>query len=155
MLRLQHLFFLLVLLSIVGCAEKRDLVSVTGTVTMDGKPLQSVNVEFWPEATLGMRSFGKTDENGNFELETDDRKFKGAAPGRHRVALRDTWYMRDYYVGDSGETVEVDLGEKSRINFEYYQPSRSPLTITVMSDAENRVDFKIDRKGNVINPEGK
>jgi len=152
MLRIQLFFVLIIPFFIVGCAEKRDLVPVTGTVTMDGKPLQSVNIEFWPDASLGMRSFGKTNENGEFELETDDRKFKGAAPGRHQIALRDTWYMRDYYVGDSGETVEVDLGEKSRISFDYYQPTRSTLALRVERDSPNHFEIKIDSKGRVVSP---
>lgn len=153
MLRIHLFLTFLIVFFVVGCGEKRDLVAVTGTITMDGAPLQSVNIEFWPESTFGMRSFAKTDENGSFELETDDRKFKGAAPGMHRIALRDTWYMRDYYVGDSGETVEVDLGEKSRISFDYYQPTRSSLALTVERELVNHFDIVIDTKGRVVSPE--
>jgi hypothetical protein len=116
---------------------------VTGTVTLNGEPLQSVNVEFWPEMSGGMRSFGKTDEKGFFTLKTDDAKSVGATPGKHRVLLRDTWYMRDYYLGDNGDWVAVDNGERSRIDFVYYDPERSPLKVDVVS-GKNHFDFTPD-----------
>lgn len=136
--------WIVLLAAVAGCSSGRlKTHEVTGTVTIDGKPLQSVNVEFWPETSGGMRSFGKTDEQGFFTLKTDDARSAGATPGRHRVLLRDTWYMRDYKRGPNNEFVAVDNGERSRIDFAYYDPERTPLVVDVVS-GKNHFDFTPD-----------
>ena len=76
---------------VVGCSEPASTATVSGVVTLDGKPLEFIHVEFWPEN--GQRSFGKTDSEGRFELLTDDRSTKGAVPGTHKVSLRDTLWV--------------------------------------------------------------
>lgn len=140
-----------VLLLAVGCS-KPDLAKVTGTVkTSDGTPLQSVHVWFYPDTTEGMMSLGKTDDDGNFELLTADRKHSGAQPGAHKVALRDTWFMREYKVDPaSGETITVDIGEKSRIDWAYSTHVNSPLAFTVEPGQDNHFDIVIDAQGRVV-----
>jgi hypothetical protein len=82
------LFSLLVLfLASAGCTESGpSLGTVSGQVTMDGKPLPNVAVTFVPAAAEGGSSAtGKTDANGNYELYTFDRK--GAPIGKHKVSV--------------------------------------------------------------------
>ncbi len=62
--------------TLVGCGGPR-IAPVEGTVTLDGKGLDKIYVEFWPQSE-GPRSFGQTDEQGHFELKTDDGKTPGA-----------------------------------------------------------------------------
>jgi len=125
-----------------GCGESLEVSEVTGIVTLNGKPLDLVHVEFWPNE--GPRSFGKTDEQGRFTLETDDRTQKGAVPGKHKVALRDMWPMKDDYLGDGGEWVDMSKGKRSRIDSKYYDAPMSPVSVEVMAGKANTFDFPVD-----------
>ncbi len=106
---------------------------------LDGKPLEFIHVEFWPEN--GQRSFGKTDREGRFELVTDDRSAKGAVPGTHKVSLRDTWPTSDDYIGEGGDWVDMSNGRKSRIHSKYYDAIQSPLTVRVEPNQDNFFEF--------------
>ncbi|MCC6508988.1 MAG: hypothetical protein IT423_07765 [Pirellulaceae bacterium] len=133
---------ILALMAASGCDEKTKLAEVTGVVTLDGKPLELIQVEFWP--TTGPRSIGKTDTEGKFTLEIDDRTQKGAIPGTHKVALRDTWPSKDDYINDGGEWVDKSNGKKSRIHSKYYDAPLSPLSVEVVAGKPNTFDFKVD-----------
>jgi hypothetical protein len=66
---------------------------VSGTVTMDGKPLANVAVLFQPiGGTLnpGPGSSGRTDENGGYTLTVMGGGGKGAVVGLHRVEVHPT-----------------------------------------------------------------
>ena len=65
-----------------GCGE--SLSAVSGTVTLDGKPLEDAFVEFSPSA--GRPSLGKTDEDGHYKLEYSTTK-SGVEPGEHTVRI--------------------------------------------------------------------
>jgi len=74
-----------------GCSSDYQLAPVSGTVTVDGKPLENVAVSFVPDtsqATPGPGSSGVTDAQGRFTLKTvaGDRD-RGALVGKHRVRL--------------------------------------------------------------------
>ena len=129
---------------LVGCKDGLELQEVSGTVTLDGKPLELVHVEFWPES--GPRSLGKTDAQGRFALELDDRTAKGAVAGSHKVSLKDTWPMQDDYISDGGDWVDMSNGRKSRIHSKYYDAPTSPLTVQVKPGEVNSIDFAVDPK---------
>ena len=148
--RTLGLTFAVLIASAFGCS-KADFSPVTGTVTMNGEPLQSVHVWFFPDQAEGMMSRGMTDEEGKFSLKSEDLKHDGAKPGNHKVALRDVWYMREYKIDpNSGDTIVVDIGEKSRISWDYSTHVNSPLNFTVERDKPNHFDIKISSNGKVI-----
>jgi hypothetical protein len=61
------------------------LVQVAGTVTLDGLPLEDVEIRFeTPED--GIYSYGVTDTSGRFELMFDSRT-PGIIPGRKRIIV--------------------------------------------------------------------
>mgnify|MGYP003662987241 CR=1 FL=1 len=86
---LRETFLLCTLfLTIVGCGgqagDQPDLGSVTGTVTLDEKPLAGVVVVFSPEK--GRSSVGTTDSDGKYELiYVGDTK--GANIGTHKISI--------------------------------------------------------------------
>ncbi len=128
---------------LTGCGERMEVANVTGTVTLNGKPLELVQIEFWP--TNGPRSLGKTDAEGKFTLKLDGQNPQaGAVPGKHKVALRDTWPSKDDYLNDGGEWVDMSNGRKSRIHSKYYDPPTSPLSVDVEAGKENNFDFEVD-----------
>lgn len=125
-----------------GCGDKVQTAEVSGVVTLDGKPLELVQVEFWPDA--GQRSFGKTDDQGKFTLQLDDRTANGASPGMNKVTLKDTWPMKDDYISDGGDWVDMSKGKKSRIDSKYYDGTRTPLQVEVKVGQQNVFEFEVD-----------
>ena len=78
------------LLMAAGCGGV-GAVPVSGTVTVDGVPVENVAVNFTPIASEGAEgpgSSGVTDAQGRFSLRTiGDRRARGAVVGKHRVTL--------------------------------------------------------------------
>ena len=74
--------------SLVGCGGKPagypDTAPVTGTVTLDGAPLEGARISFAP--VEGRSSSGRTDAQGKYELNYTGA-IKGAMLGTHRVTI--------------------------------------------------------------------
>ena len=115
---------------LVGCDSGPKLIDVQGTLTVAGKPLDKIHVEFWPEGN-GPRSIGITDAQGKFTLTTDDGKTKGALAGSHKIVLRDVGVMKDQFLGRAGEDVDMNEGRKPRISDNYSDATRTTLTAEV------------------------
>lgn len=79
---------LLAALVSTGCSAKPkdlpDLGAVTGTVTLDGKPVEKVTVVF--ESESGRSAFGSTDAAGRYELLYTGNH-KGAVVGPNKVVI--------------------------------------------------------------------
>jgi hypothetical protein len=75
---------LFVLSLILGCGNGVS-GRVSGTVSLDGKPLADAAVTFYPEVS-GAMSVGMTDTNGNYELAVS-HTVKGIVPGRYKVTI--------------------------------------------------------------------
>jgi hypothetical protein len=73
------------LLSINGCGPGGPtLAPVKGVVKLDGEPKSKLLVTFTPTAG-GQQALGTTNENGEFQLNTNGRK--GALLGEHKVSI--------------------------------------------------------------------
>ena len=131
MLRLSLAFAAGVVL-FVGCGSGTNLIDVEGTVTVAGKPMEQIYIEFWPEGN-GPRSIGMTDAQGKFRLTSDDGKTKGALLGTHRVVLRDV-SINSKVVGRAAEDLDLTEGRKPRISEQYKDPVSSPLKAEVTAD---------------------
>ncbi len=86
--------FPLVCLLLIGCGTGPRLVPVSGTVTLDGEPVDQVRVVFEPvigeaDVTTDVyySSFGITDDHGHFEMKTEveGEVRPGALAGGHTV----------------------------------------------------------------------
>lgn len=73
----------LVMLALSGC-NSSDQVSVSGKVTLDGNPVSSGRVEFYPEK--GRPAVGQIDAEGRYELSTNEPG-DGVLPGKYVVAI--------------------------------------------------------------------
>jgi hypothetical protein len=74
------------------------LAPVSGTITLDGKPLPNAAVNFQPKASggnlnPGPGSVAMTDANGHYQLTVVGTNQKGAVVGKHRVEI--AAYVRD------------------------------------------------------------
>lgn len=67
-----------------GASDQPDLARVSGTVTLDNKPLANATVRFYPQD--GRPSSGQTDSQGRYEL-IYLAGTKGAVLGEHEVRI--------------------------------------------------------------------
>src|SRR5262245_54187005 len=113
-------FVLLALLP--GCGPGGpELAPVSCTVTLNGKPLDQIEVKFLLETSReqprGLDSVGVSNAQGVVELVASDGR-KGVMVGKHRVVLRDLRTAGDQFIGRRGD----DSDEKPRKK----KPSRIP-----------------------------
>jgi hypothetical protein len=107
------------LLSVGGCSQQGDrppLGTVTGTVTLDGKPFPNVMVLFKPQE--GRAASGLTDSNGRYELEYL-YKVKGCKVGPCTVSFM-------YETGaEGGPPIPEKYGGKSALSEEVLEGSNT------------------------------
>lgn len=121
-----------------GCGSN-GLVSVTGTVLLDGEPLENAFVEFTPQVKGGSMSYGRTDDNGEYEMMFSLNK-KGAMPGDNivRITTAD--------VGDEGAG-----NSRERLPLRYNR--QSELRVDVIDGKSNVFDFDLESEaGKVAQP---
>ncbi len=106
-----------------GCGPTYpETIPVTGTVTLNGRPVGGAAIVFTPEE--GEQATGTTDASGRFELSTFQLG-DGALPGKHRVTVAKT---------------TVKPGEEERILYlvplEFGRLQTSELTCDVQKEME-------------------
>jgi len=97
---------------LTGCSNAPTLAEVKGKVTMNGKPLGNVRVDFHPDpdkGTSGAGSTATTDADGNFALKFGDGR-PGAIVGHHRVILTDLDVFGTVFVGRGNYRTEDAKG---------------------------------------------
>ncbi len=146
---------LTVLVVLAGCAKEptRDgpeLAKVTGTITLDGEPVEGAHIKFSPE-TDNPAAFAVSDRRGRYELRTFDPG-DGAVPGKYGISASKevteagmefaSQAELEAYVKEhgerppKGETVSV-LPEK------YSSPGTSELTAEITVAKKNRFDLEL------------
>ncbi len=121
-----------------GCGKPYSVVPVSGTVTLDNKPVEGVVVIFQPVAGPGVidpgpGSSGMTDASGKFTLHlVTDQKKAGAVAGKHRVTLGT---KREQAPDD--DTIKVT---KSLIPPKY---EKTPQEFTVPAGGTDKADFRL------------
>lgn len=88
MMRSCLFVFALLLIAASGCNNK--FVPVSGVITLDGKPYGKAAISFQPIGTQdnpypGRGSSAYTDDNGRYELISDENK--GAVVGKHLIRI--------------------------------------------------------------------
>ena len=78
--RAASVLAILVMASVTGCSGP-NAASVSGTITLDGQPLPSANVSFYPDGGSGAPAYGQSDVNGRYSLSTGSDT--GLAPGKY------------------------------------------------------------------------
>jgi hypothetical protein len=136
MSRMSLGFFALTLVAVAGCGGESRHESVSGAVTLDGKPLDLASIEFRPEAGPGL-AVGSMIEGGRYQLPNPP----GLAPGRYRVRI--------VSVSDSAvrpnQPPDFDLGQPKaqkteRIPGRYHEQTTLQAEVTV---GANSFDFPL------------
>ncbi len=139
MLRASTLCFLTVVISFVaGCNKEQQIgdrvpvYPVTGTVTVDGEPVEGVAVKLFPvggKPESVPTSSALTNKEGKFEIGTFEGG-DGAPPGEYKIIFK--WgqlnLMNGRYEGD-------------KLNDRYTDPEKSEYTVTVKEGAKEPVDL--------------
>lgn len=122
---------LVALVAVVGCGHGGpDLAPLSGTVLLDGRPLERGIVQFVPESGTGPAAVGSIAE-GRFVAETAGRR--GARPGRYRVRIEARALPVD----------ETDTLPKSLIPARYGNPSTSGIGYDVVASQDNVVEIAL------------
>lgn len=135
-------------LLMVGCNSgpvtdysKLGLVSISGSVSLDGKPVSDAAVFFYTEDDR--YCFGVTDQSGKYTARLNSEK-SGVTPGEKRVEI---WTSRNP-LGDSAsdeESEEEDPDASGKENKEQVPScynSKSVLRVTIES-ADSNLDFNL------------
>jgi len=120
----QTICSVLVVLAVVvaGCGGN-DFVSVTGTVTYDGKALDTGMVTFAPAGGEGSIGYGSIQSDGSYEVKTGTSG--GLPPGEYKVTVAADGPMPDP-TPENPEPIPESL-----IPMKYRSASTSGLTYTV------------------------
>lgn len=138
-------------LALVGCGANSGidgLVTVAGTVTYEGKPIEGASVIFGPEGD-GRSASGITDPSGRFQLTTL-KPNDGALPGKYKVAVSKVEVENAMSADEAREWFEKNGGPppggniKNRLPEKYKDMESSELSAEVNQDANN--DFTFDLK---------
>ena len=119
---------------LTGCGNSEGHVPVTGTLLMDGKPMQGAGILLVPQPSQGLLpAEGVTDASGKFKLSTTVAP--GAKPGDYRVSvtLVITSGVAEQPGGVSGTVAPGGLQQTWVIPQNYSSPDTSGLTVTVKS----------------------
>jgi hypothetical protein len=95
-----HVFIGIAVLMISGCAGATDRASVSGTVTLDGKPVPEGYLNFYPES--GGPSAGGTILDGKYTIEEE----RGVVIGPNRIEVHGTYKTGKMVPGPFGEPVD-------------------------------------------------
>ena len=130
---------------VVGCStapqidyESAGLVDVSGTVTMDGKPLANAMVFF--ETPDERFSYGRTDESGHYEMRFDNHAM-GVMPGPKTVRISTSMAATEDEASiRQVETVPAKYNKKSELKREV-KPNEAQI-----------FDFDLTSEGEVVQP---
>ncbi len=141
--RLLRLAGLLALILMLGCSKGPRFAPVEGKVTRNGKALNNVRVEFWPE-TDGPKSTGITDDEGHYSLKTEDGKVDGAVVGNHRVIVKDMELYGNVFLGRKAENMPtLNKDAKVRFSKSYSDPATTSVKKTVEAGEGNKIDLEL------------
>ncbi|MEM7455759.1 MAG: hypothetical protein AAF456_15505 [Planctomycetota bacterium] len=138
--------FLMVALCTItaGCGKDYgvELHSVSGNVSLDGKPLENATVEFRPEPGSEVKNrgaIGFTDSAGNYKLLFRDTE--GCPEGKFVVMISTS---SEFANGPQGmeDGASENAGTGASVPSRYQGPT-SELRAIVESDGENAFDFEL------------
>lgn len=130
-----------------GGSDQPELGQVTGTITLDGKPLSGIAVVFQPDS--GRPARGMTDAEGKYEL-TYIRETKGTKVGPNRVEIapsEDGEAEEELEIADENADAESKSATKLSKSGKPTIPARYNLRSELKADVKagkNTFDFKLE-----------
>jgi hypothetical protein len=113
-----------------GCSDSAGLVSVSGVVKLDGKPLAGATVMFNPKAAGARPAIGVTGQDGVFRLTTF-KSNDGAPRGEYQVTIQagaETPLKKiDRQILEKGLSGQAPAESPSRIHANYTRINTTPI----------------------------
>ena len=80
---------ILILAFLPGCENRFPVTKVTGTITLNGEPVDNAMVTFIPDSSSGTVATAQTDKSGKYVLKTyiGDQTAHGAFSGGYKVTI--------------------------------------------------------------------
>jgi hypothetical protein len=122
---------------VAGCGggpKLPPMAPVSGSVTLDGKPLPQGTVQFVPNAaqgTAGAPAVGSIGPDGRYTLQTAGHD--GAIVGHHKVRVDARRTPKDY----------MDTMPPSLIPAKYNDPDTSGLVVEVKGGEKNQIPLEL------------
>lgn len=123
--------------------------SVTGSVLLDGKPIENCKVGFFPDVETFDTNrhgfgFGVTDKEGKFKIQHPQGE-AGIWAGKYKVTFVAWVNKKGEALGVEIKPSEVEGGVKNLFPDIYEAPSTTPEKCTVIRGANN-FDFAVSSK---------
>ena len=143
--RLTSTLLLLPLVVLTGCGgvtgDNLDREPVTGTVTLDGKPLSDGSIQLLPASSHEGVAAGAMITDGKFSIERKE----GLVPGDYRVVISSSeGGQATAPAGEAPGTVDPATLPKERIPAKYN--INSSLTATIKPGTDNALEFPLVSK---------
>lgn len=127
----------------VGCGPGYPVVDVSGTITLDGKPLANATVLTQPigtkeNITPGPGSIAETDENGHFVLAFQHEDRLGAVPGEVYVKIVENEKEKRASADDTAVMI------RSRVPLDYQDGNK--VKYTIPAEGTDAMDFDLKSK---------
>jgi hypothetical protein len=135
------------MLAAIGCGSRGShlpkTVPASGTVTLDGKPVDGAQVIFVPAGEGATGAFGTTNASGHFSLRSYEEK-DGAIPGSYKVQVSKTIQRLDGPKGslDGGDPVRFEYGVPAK----YTGAQTSGLTATIPDAGTKDIKLELTSK---------
>ena len=135
-----------------GCGGP-PLATVEGVVTLEGKPLADVEVQFLPDpaqGTTGPPASAYTDRDGRYRVEAAGTV--GVVVGKHRVCVNDATLMMpgNGFDPEDGSPVTAAAAKagprKSRVPGVYSDATRTPFAAVEVRPGAQTLDFALKLK---------
>jgi hypothetical protein len=130
----------------LGCGGG-SFSSVSGTVTLDGKPLAGASVQFVPQGS-GRDATGGTDRSGYFVMSTNEPG-DGVVPGSYKVVIsppRDEVDKTQYATSGDAMNAPAKAPPKKAsgptVPEKFTRPDLTPLTQEVPTKGSLKFDLK-------------
>ncbi|MDR2438070.1 MAG: DUF4198 domain-containing protein [Planctomycetaceae bacterium] len=153
---MKHFFSIFVIIFcsvtvlLIGCSENNtiDTEAVTGTVTLNGQPLDGASVSFSPKVSgQGTSAAGTTDAQGKYVLQTPlGAAQAGTSQGEYIVLIR------KYTQKATGQKIKDDRGGETEITQPvntlptiYADPEKTPFSASV-KPGKNTYDFDLKKE---------
>jgi len=136
--RSLQVILLFPLLALAGCSGASG-VTMTGTATLDGKPLDNATLEFAPLDKGQGGEVTMTDAQGNFKILPDKRK-KGLVPGTKYSVRVSRWVDKKTKAPPPAEEVEqLRMGGflDNTVPFRYWDPESNPPIVIDVKPGKN------------------
>ncbi|MBQ7813865.1 MAG: carboxypeptidase regulatory-like domain-containing protein [Thermoguttaceae bacterium] len=126
-----------------ACSKAIKTEGVTGVITYNGEPLANATVKFVPTDSTGSQSYGKTNEKGEYKLQTLlGAADAGTTPGEYKVTVDCVQNVpTGNMIQENGAEIE-EMDVESVIPKTYSNPETSGLTATV-APGDNTINFDL------------